>query len=88
MPEEHASQGLLAIKQRAMALLLVQLMHFADKLRTSQDGTSTDSLAVVVLKYIDTKYKNAALTEFAAMQNYDMAWVNKEIKRQIGKTFK
>jgi YesN/AraC family two-component response regulator len=63
-------------------------MHFADKMRTSQDDNSKDSLAVAVLKYIDAKYKDATLTEFAAMQNYDMAWVSKEIKRQIGKTFK
>ena len=86
--EEDADQGLLPIKQRTMSLLLVQLMHFADKMRTSQDGASQDSLAVAVLKYVDAKYKDATLTEFAAMQNYDMAWVSKEIKRQIGKTFK
>jgi len=86
--EQNVDQNLLSIKQRTMSLLLVQLMHFADKMRTSQDDGKSDSLAVAVLKYIDAKYKDATLTEFAAMQNYDMAWVSKEIKRQIGKTFK
>ena len=76
-----------SIMQRTMALLLAHLMNFADKMYPDQEGTR-DRLAVTVLKYIDAKYKDATLTELAGVLNYDLAWISKEIKRQLGRTFK
>ena len=41
-----------------------------------------------ILRYIDTEYKNASLTQFAEKENLDIYTLSRIIKRQTGYTFK
>lgn len=75
------------IKEKTMALLVLQLMNHTDRIK-AESSDYKDKLAVSVLKYIDSHYRTASLTELAGELNYDLHWLSKEIKKQTGKTFK
>lgn len=73
--------------QITMGLLLIQLMNNMDKMESVQKNFEND-LSIKVITYIEEHYKNGTLTELAGLLGYDMQWLSKEIKKQIGKTFK
>ncbi|MCL2572269.1 MAG: AraC family transcriptional regulator [Defluviitaleaceae bacterium] len=72
--------------QKTMALLMLYLMHYVDKMQTLKD--EENQLAVSVLQYIDAQYKTASLAELSRILHYDQAWLSREIKKNIGKGFK
>ncbi len=75
------------ISQTAMGLLFLYLINHTDLIRAS--GASYEqSLMIKLLAYIDTEYKNAALSAFAEQNGIDNYTLSRLIKRQTGQTFK
>lgn len=72
--------------QATMGLLFLQLMNYMDRLETDGD-TGEKKLALSVLSYIETNYRDGELTELAGLLHYDIYWLSREIKRQTGKTY-
>ncbi len=70
--------------QLTMTLLFIELMGHTEKLVT--DGEE-ESVVLKILRYVETNYKNASLTELANELHYDISWLSREIKQQTSKTF-
>lgn len=75
-----------AINQKTMGLLLLQIMNHTDKIK-SANSDFKGKIALHVLSYINENFQDASLTELAALLNYDIHWLSKEIKSQTGKNF-
>jgi len=75
-----------AINEKTMGLLLLQIMNHTDKIDTVNSDFKNE-LALSVLSYINENYQTATLSELAAILNFDMHWLSKEIKIQTGKNF-
>ena len=74
------------INQKTMGLLLLQIMNHTDKIESSNSDFKGE-IALNVLSYINENFKEGSLTKLAAVLNYDMHWLSKEIKNQTGKNF-
>lgn len=69
-----------------MALLLLNLMNYTDKIMDNF-GDKDEKLRVACLKYIDESYREASLGALAEMLNYSPSWLSRHIKKHTGKTF-
>lgn len=73
--------------QITMGLLILQLSNHLDKVE--MDGSQFEKeFVVTVLNYIEGHYKGGTLSELAEIMGYDIYWLSREIKKQIGKTYK
>lgn len=76
-----------SINQITMGLLLLQLMHYTDKI-SQNDHSFEQELVLRVLRYIDENYRDGELTELAEMMGYDIYWLSRAVKRLTGKNYK
>ena len=72
------------INQTTMGLLFLQLLNYTDRLLYSD---KQEELVLRTLKYVEEHYNDGSLGELAEMLHYDFAWLSREIKRKIGKTY-
>ena len=72
------------INQVTMGLLFLQLINHTDRLEYTE---ADESLAVKVLRYVEENYKNASLSDLAALLHYDISALSREIKRRTGKNY-
>lgn len=76
-----------SINQVTMGLLLLQLMHYTDKISHTSESFE-QKLIFQVLRFIDENYKDGELTQLAAMLNYNIYWLSRTIKRLTGRNYK
>jgi len=72
------------INQTTMGLLFLQLLNYTDRLLYSD---KQEELVLRTLKYIEEHYNDGSLGELAEILHYDFAWLSREIKRKMGKTY-
>lgn len=72
------------VNRITMELLFQHLMNCADSISY---GNSNDELVIKFLKYIDDNYKDASLSEAAALLFCDSSWLSREIKKRTGKNY-
>ena len=70
-----------------MGLLFLQLMHYTDKIRHTNEGFE-QKIIFQVLKFIDENYKEGELTQLAELLNYNIYWLSRTIKKLTGRTYK
>ena len=76
-----------SMNQLTMGLLFLSLINHSDQIVISEN--SFDSMLTMdALRYIDTKYPNASLSELAEEKNMDVYTLSRIIKKQTGNTFK
>ena len=76
-----------SLSQSTIALLFMNLMEQADHIHVA--GSSYEQeLMLKMLNYIETEYKKATLTDFAAGNGLDLCALSRFISRSTGKTFK
>ena len=71
------------VSQMTMSLLFLQLMGHTDKLNWKEH----DESILMILRYIETNYVHASLTELAKQLHWEVSGLCREIKRKTGKTF-
>ena len=75
------------LSTETVALLFLTLMDYTDHVRES--GSSYEqNLMLRLLTYIDTRYRDASLQEFAGSERMDLYTLSRLIKRNSGRTFK
>lgn len=75
------------INQLTMGLLFAQLVRVTERIEDS-GGESEQMFMMQVLRYIEEHYREASLSEFAAMQNASVSSVSKKVRHASGRTFK
>jgi YesN/AraC family two-component response regulator len=75
------------LSQNTISLLFLTLIDQASHLHVS--GNSYEQkLLLHLFNYIDTEYRAASLTDFAAKQHEDIYTLSRFIKKKTGRTFK
>lgn len=72
------------INEFTMGLLLLEFINHSDKLVSENIEKSA---VLQALKYIESNYQSASLSEIAKQLHYDLYWLSRETKRKTGKTF-
>lgn len=72
------------IYQTTMGLLFMQLLNYTDRLSYTEDEKT---VLLQVLRYIESNYKTASLTELSKILHYDIFWLSKEIKLKSGMSY-
>lgn len=73
-----------SIDQLTMGLLFVHLLNRTDRLSVGSRGQDT---VVRILRYVEENYVSGSLTAIAEELHYDIAWLSREIKKKIGKSY-
>lgn len=76
------------INQTTMGLLFLHLLNHTDKINMYDSGQYEQHLVFTVLKYIETNYLTAELTEISKQLHIPAYSVSKIIKKHSGHTFK
>ena len=76
-----------SLNQITMGLLFLSMINHSEELRISQSSFD-QRITMDILRYIDTEYYDASLTEFAEKQEMDVYTLSHIIKKQTGTTFK
>mgnify|MGYP002859209825 CR=1 FL=1 len=76
-----------SINQITMGLLFLSMINHSDELKLS-DRSFDQQITMEVLRYIDSRYKDASLTAFVKDHKMDISTVSRIIKKQTGSTFK
>ena len=86
----HEREGMQAMNQTTMGLLLRHLMHYTGRIRVNRDSEQSfeQQLTLQVLRYIDEHYREGSLTELAALMGYDVYWLSRAINRLLGRNYK
>ena len=80
----HGMQNKRKINQTTMGLLFLQLLNYTDRLSYTN---KQEEMVLQTLKYVEEHYNDGSLSELASMLHYDFAWLSREIKRKMGKTY-
>ena len=72
------------INQTTMGLLFLQLLNYTDRLSYTN---KQEEMVLWTLKYVEEHYNDGSLGELANLLHYDFAWLSREIKRKMGKTY-
>lgn len=75
-----------SINQATMGLLFLQLMNHMERMETGT-GDHSRGLLIEVYAYIEENYRDGELTKLAALLNYDVCWLSKEIKKRTGRNY-
>lgn len=77
------------INQATMGLLLLHLMYYSSRMRVNPDteGAYEQQMTMEVLSYIDTHYRDGSLTELAGIMGYDVYWLSRMIKKNLGRNY-
>ena len=76
-----------SLNQITMGLLFLSMINHSEELHVSENSFD-QQITMDVLRYIDTEYHSASLTEFADKQEMDVYTLSRIIKKQTGTTFK
>lgn len=76
-----------SLNQITMGLLFLSIINHSEEIRIS-DSSFDRQITMEALRYINTEYQNASLTEFAAKNSIDVYTLSRIIKKQTGSTFK
>ena len=74
-----------SINQITMGLLFATLMNHTDRIEAN--NIEQQELMFKVLRYIDEHYWNGSFEELADTLNYDMSWLSRMIKKELGKNY-
>ncbi|MGI6052465.1 MAG: AraC family transcriptional regulator [Bilifractor sp.] len=83
----HDSEDRRQLSQQTMGLLFLNLMNCTDELKTPETSYEQD-LMIRLLSYLETSYRSAHLSDFAAANDIDIYTLGRIIKRNTGATFK
>lgn len=72
------------LNQTTMALLFLNLMNYTDRLEFQNEE---ETVTMQVMRYIETHYQNASLSDLAEKLHYNPSWLSREIKNYTGKKF-
>lgn len=75
-----------SINQATMGLLFLQLMNHMDKLETDK-SSGQQKMMITVLSYVEEHYRDGELRDLAKQVHYNLSWLSKEIKKQMGMTY-
>lgn len=84
----HQTSGTNTINQTTMGLLFMNLSAFAESINQNAAGHYEQNLVFSVLKYIETHYRNASLTNICAEYNLAPYSVSRLLKKFTGSNFK
>lgn len=84
----HQKPGMNTINQTTMGLLFMNLSAFAESINQNAAGQYEQNLVFSVLKYIETHYKNASLTDICAEQTLPPYYISRLLKKYTGSNFK
>ncbi len=72
------------LNQTTMALLFLNLMNYTERLEFQNEE---ETVTMQVMRYIETHYQNASLSDLAEKLHYNPSWLSREIKNYTGKKF-
>ncbi|MCR5670354.1 MAG: AraC family transcriptional regulator [Butyrivibrio sp.] len=75
------------INQATVGLLFLNLINHSELIHVPSNSYEQE-VTLKVLTYIDTKYKEASLKDFASSEKVDVYTVSRIIKKETGHTFK
>lgn len=84
----HKKSGANTINQTTMGLLFMNLSAFADSINQNMSGQYEQNLVFSALKYIETHYKNASLTDLCAEYTLPPYYISRLLKKYTGSNFK
>lgn len=84
----HQKPGMNTINQTTMGLLFMNLSAFAESINQNAAGQYEQNLVFSVLKYIETHYKNASLTDICAEHTLPPYYISRLLKKYTGSNFK
>ncbi|MCR4633484.1 MAG: AraC family transcriptional regulator [Erysipelotrichaceae bacterium] len=76
-----------SMNQITMGLLFLSMISHSSSIQVSENSFDS-KITMEVLSYIENKYPDASLTEFAETKNFDIYTLSRIIKKQTGSTFK
>lgn len=83
----HDQNNKWSSNQITMGLLMLHLLSHMDKMSTGQKEFERE-FAVEVLGYIESYYRKGSLQELSDRMGYEVSWMSREIKKQLGSTYK
>lgn len=75
-----------SINQATMGVLFLQLMNYMDKVETDRNSKQ-QRMMITVLSYIEEQYRSGELQVLADQMHYNISWLSKEIRKQMGMTY-
>lgn len=76
-----------SMNQITMGLLFLSMISHSSSIRVSENSFDS-KITMELLSYIEDKYPDASLTDFAKRKNFDIYTLSRIIKKQTGSTFK
>lgn len=77
-----------SINKKLMGLLFMYLSNHTSALKEHSKVNYEEVMSKIILKYIDTNYKNASLYEISEQLNSSISQISRFIKIRFGKNFK
>lgn len=84
----HKKSGTNTINQTTMGLLFMNLSTFAESINQNVAGQYEQNMVFSVLKYIETHYKNASLTDICTEYSLPPYYISRLLKKFTGSNFK
>ncbi len=84
----HKKSGTNTINQTTMGLLFMNLSTFAESINQNAAGQYEQNMVFSVLKYIETHYKNASLTDICTEYSLPPYYISRLLKKFTGSNFK
>lgn len=84
----YKKSGTNTINQTTMGLLFMNLSMFADTINQNHPNQYEQNLVFIVLKYIETHYKNGTLTDIANEIKQPTYYVSRLLKKHMNSNFK
>ena len=81
----HKVSNRRSINQITMGLLFATLMNHTERIQP--ESIEQQELIFKILRYIDEHYWNGSLEDLSLTLNYDISWLSRLIKKEIGKNF-
>lgn len=75
-----------SVNQTTMGLLMLQLVNQSERVENSEVNKE-QRFIMAVLAYIEEHYRDGKLTELAEKLNYDVCWMSRIIKSNMGKSY-
>lgn len=84
---EHR-KGTNTINQTTMGLLFMNLSQFAENINQNNPNQYEQSLVFLILKYIETHYKEGSLEDISEELGYPTYYISRLLKRRLNSNFK
>lgn len=84
----HKTTGTNTINQTTMGLLFMNLSRFAQSINQQSSGQYEQNLVFLILKYIESHYKDGTLSAIAAELGQPTYYLSRILKKYTGSNFK